>query len=321
MAMPRGRIDWAAVDQALRHHEFVLTHAQLREVGLHSSTITRWIGPRGRWQRLLPGVVLAHRGTPTRRELLLGALAYAGAGAVITGEDAFRAHRASVRAETAVRVLIPEKRQRRSYGYVHIERTRRLPQARIRQQIPYAPISRATVDSCRATPSLDGVRDLISGVIQGGLCPLEELRQEILAAARQRTSLSRHVLAEIGDGVRSVAEAKVREVLIASGIPSPEWNIRLTWADSTLVLSPDAYWRDVAVALEIDSLAWHLDPESYRRTKRRERLLTSTGITVIAFTPAEILDDPAGCVEEIRTVLRHAANRPLPEGIVIRAAA
>jgi hypothetical protein len=174
---------------------------------------------------------------------------------------------------------------------------------------------------CRATPSLDGVRDLISGVIQGGLCPLEEIRREVLSAARQRTSLSRHVLAEIGEGVRSVAEAKVREVLIASGIPSPEWNIRLTWPNSTLLLSPDAYWRDVAVALEIDSLAWHLDPESYRRTKRRERLLTGAGITVIAFTPTEILNDPDHCVEEIRAVLRHAANRSVPEGIVVRPAA
>lgn len=313
--MARTRIDWAAIDDAVRAANGVLTHTQLKELGLSSSTITRWIGPRGRWQRLLPGVVLAHRGTPTRHELLLGALAFAGHGAVVTGSDALRAHGAPAPVDRRVRVLVPMARQRKSFDYVQVERTRRMPAGLIRNGIPYAPVSRAAVDACRGEVRLDDVREVMAGIVQRGKCPVTELRREVLGAARQRTALSRMVLLEVSAGIRSVAEAKAREVMRRLGLPTPLWNVRLIRADGSTICTPDAYWPHVAAALEIDSLAWHLSPASYRRTKRRERLLTETGIMVISFTPTEILQDPEAFAAELRTFLAQAARRPLPAGI------
>ncbi len=294
-----------------------MTHAQLRQLGLSSSTITRWIGPRGRWQRLLPGVVLAHRGRPTRRERLLGALLFGGVGAVITGADALQGQAASTApTERTVQVLVPVNRQRKSFDYVRVERTRRLPAPVLRQGIPYAPVERAAIDACRALRDLDEVRRLIADLVQRRHCRVSELQAETRAAARQRTALPRLVLAEVDAGIRSVAEAKARDVMHRTGVSEPLWNVELRLADGTHFCTPDAYWPLLAAAMEIDSLAWHLSPRSYRRTKARERLLTIAGVLVIAFTPAEILDDPEGFASQLRAFLDVASRRPAPEGIV-----
>jgi hypothetical protein len=74
-----GRIE-AAVGR-----ERVATHAELLAAGVPESSLMYRIRPGGRWQRLLPGVVLMHTGTPTARERLLGCLAYAGPQSVVTG--------------------------------------------------------------------------------------------------------------------------------------------------------------------------------------------------------------------------------------------
>ena len=152
--MPKRSFDPAAVYDALIAHERVLTHSTLRELGLAPATVSRRIGPRAPWQRLLPGVVLAHRGTPTRRELQLGALAFAGEGAVISGTDAIRALGGKVPSQATIHVLTPIERQRSSFGYVRVERTRRMPEPVDRAGLPFAPVPRATVDACRHLETL-----------------------------------------------------------------------------------------------------------------------------------------------------------------------
>lgn len=296
--------------------EGVATHADLRGLDVPPATITHRIGPRGPWQRGAPGVVVTHRGTLTRRERILVALAYAGPDAVVTGLDALAAAGGPAPAlEAAVHVLVPVTRQRKSFGTIRVERTRRTPSALLLGGIPFTRPARAAVDACRHTERLNEARDVIGSTVQRRRCTVQEVEREVRAAARQRTALSRAVLAEVGDGIRSVAEARAREVLARRGVPAPQWNVRLLRPDGEVFLSPDGFWPAVAAALEIDSLAWHLGPDSYRRTKARERRLTLHGVLVLAFTPKEILDDPDGFATEVLRLLDLAARRPVPEGL------
>jgi hypothetical protein len=168
---------------------------------------------------------------------------------------------------------------------------------------------------------VDGTRRVIAHVVQRRLCSVAEIRAEVRAAARQRTASSRVALIEVAAGVRSVAEAKARLLIRRGRVCEPLWNAELLLADGTVLCTPDAYWPHLAVALEIDSLAWHLEPESYRRTKQRERLLTSHGVQVIAFTPTEILENPDGFVVQVKRFLELAAQRPVPQGITVRPSA
>jgi hypothetical protein len=163
------------------------------------------------------------------------------------------------------------------------------------------------------------VRDVIATTVQWRRCTVNELATELRSAARQRTALSRVVLTEVSAGIRSAAEAKAREIFIVKGVPPPMWNVDLLRQDGEFFLRPDAFWAEVAAALEIDSLQWHLSPQSFRQTKARERRLTLHGVMVLSYTPREILDDPDGFAREILRLLGLAALRPVPQGITWRA--
>lgn len=316
---PRRNIDRQRLADLLPAGHAVATHAELRGVGLPQSTITNRIRPDGPWQRLLPGVVLAHRGTPTRYEKRLGALKYGGEGALLTGVDAL----AEMNVRTATRLLssrihllIPHASQRSSHGFAVVTRTRKLPEPVLRRELPCAPLARALVDACRRLERLDDVRELVADVVQHHGCDPKAIAAEVKAAQRQRTALTRAVLREIAAGIRSVAEAKLREAMRRRGVPEPEWNCSLTTYDGDFVASPDAYWRDFGVALELDSMAWHLSPESYVRTQQRQRMLVVHNVDVLPVAPADVIADPDSLCDEILQKLRNAHGRRLPELLV-----
>lgn len=317
--MPSRRsYDRAALDQLAREAERVLTHAVLVGAGVSLSTVTHRLGPSGPWQRVLPGVVLLHRGTPTQRERILGALAFAGPDAVVTGLTALHSYGLRAGGTPSVDLLVPMARQRKSHGYARIERTRRLPQPTVRSGVPYAPVARAVVDACRRLERLDDVRELVAEAVQRRLCTVSQLGVEIGAAARQRTALGHAALAEIGAGIRSVAEARAREVYRRHGVPQPEWNVTLVDGNGDLIAVPDGYWRALAAALQIDSLAWHLAPSSYKRTQQRQRALTVSGVLVLPVAPSFILEDETGFVDQTRALLIEASRREPPPGIFVR---
>ena len=320
-AMTKRLFDPREVDFYLGSQGHVATHAQLRELGVSMASITRRIGVGGPWQRLLPGVVLTHRGTPTRRELLLGARAFCGDDAVITGIDAL--HAAGLRTlppRPEIYVLIPAGRHRTSHGSVHVERSHRMPDPVTVNGIPYAPVPRALVDTCRRTAVLGEVRHLVATVVQRRTCTVPELAAELVASARARTALARFALAEVSDGVRSIAEGVAREVMRTAGIPAPLWNVRLRLPDGS-ELRPDAYWPEYGLALEIDSFAWHLAPADYVHTMQRARRMVAGGLLVINFAPVEITSAPDRFVRELNAMLALAAGRTVPEGILVIPAA
>jgi hypothetical protein len=308
--MPSRNPAWLTITAALDARERVATHADLREMGVPAASLTRKIAPDGPWQRLLPGVVLAHRGTPTHRERLLGAVAFAGRGSIVSGADALRALGArGVPPSAHVLLLVHHDRQKRSFGYVRLERTTRPPRPVARQGIDYAPAARALIDLCRHQRSVADVRAVLAAVVQQRLCTVVEVGAELAHAPRQRTAAARQALAEVADGVRSIAEARARAVIRRSGLPMPQWNVPLLDSDGTPYLTPDAWWPEHGVAMEIDSRRWHLDPESWERTRRRQRRLTAHGILVMSFAPNEIVDAPDDFVSEVRAVLSVSARR------------
>lgn len=312
--MPRRTFtNVAALDALIRLREGVVTHAELRELGIAPSTITYRIRPRGPWQRILPGVVITHRGTPTQRERVLAALRYAGAGAVLSGAAALRAHGVSRTGRgDQLLVLVPHQSQRSSHDFVTVRRTRRMPTAVVLRRTATAPVARALVDECRERTTLDGVRDLVASTIQGRHCGLRDVAREVYAAARQRTALSRRVMEEMNAGIRSVAEAKARELFQRRAVPQPRWNCEIRTLDDELVAAPDGVWEDLMAALEIDSMTWHLSPARYVRTQRRQRRLVISGVPVLPVGPGDILDDPDGFVREVLEFRRESANRVLP---------
>jgi hypothetical protein len=97
----------------------------------------------------------------------------------------------------------------RCAGRVLVERTDRLPEA-TPGHWPLAPIARAALDFARRSSEQDAVRATIADVVQRGQATPAQLFHELDRRSGRGTALPRAVLDEIGDGVRSVAEARAR---------------------------------------------------------------------------------------------------------------
>jgi hypothetical protein len=302
--------------------EGVATHAELVAAGVPISSVTYRIRPNGSWQRLLPGVVLMHSGTATWRERLLGALAYAGEGAVLTGLAALKLYGLrTARQPAAIQVLVPHRHRRQNHYDVVVERTRRLPepgQVMLRDGLPVAPLARAVLDACRRMSDLNGVRNLISDALQNRGLRLDDLRRELRAAARQRTAISRAVVAEVEAGVRFAAEARARELVAQLGSPQPLFNVDVLTADGELIVRPDGYFPQWACGYEIDSRRWHLSPDSYEATTRRRGRAARFGVLLLSATPTRVFDDPEGFLADLRGLQDIARSRQAPKGLQIR---
>lgn len=301
----------------------MVRHSELRELGVPGSTIMSRIAPTGPWQRLLPGVLAAHRGIPTRRERVLAALKYAGPDSVLTGAPALVEHEiaAARRGSGRPHVLVPHTCRRASHSFLVVERTRRMPTRVSGGRLRLAPVPRAVVDACRRQENLDSVRAIVAEAVQNGWCGVTDILAEVRLAARQRTALTRAVLRELEAGIRSVAEAKVRAALVSLGIDDLLWNVDLYTSDGEFVARPDAYCPRTGVALQVDSMQWHLSPAMYRRTQMRHRDLTAWGVLVLPWSPADAVADPGAVAAGIRDLREVAAKRPAPELVVRRSAA
>ena len=131
---------------------------------------------------------------------------------------------------------------------------------------------------------------------------------------RAGASWFRTVLAEIADGVRSVAEADLRTLIKREGLPVPMYNPRL-FVGPTFIAAPDAWWPDAGVAVEVESRQWHLSPGDWERTMARAARMGGYGIVVLHFPPRR-LETSHGRGGEIRAALVAGSTR---RGIDIRA--
>ncbi|GAA0289741.1 hypothetical protein [Kineococcus aurantiacus] len=309
--MPRPRtFDPADVDALLRRQDGIATHAQLVQTGMTVSTIARWAN-RGPWQRVLPGVVAGHRGTLTQRQRRLGALAYAGVDAVLSGEHAMDLHGTTtdrIRVLPQVLVLVPWTRTRLSSGFVTVERTERPPRVQLCAGLPTAPPARAAADAARHGADVDRVRELFGATLHRGRCTLAELVTEVLEGPTQRSAAARAVLTEASAGTRSAAEGRVHRVVARSSLPQPLWNEDVV-VGGLFVGTADAWWPDLGVALEVDSIRWHSTPGDLRRTQAKQRRYAAAGVLLLTVAPSDVTRDPAGFLRQLATTLEAGARR------------
>ena len=102
--------------------------------------------------------------------------------------------------------------------------------------------------------------------------------------------------------------------------PVPLVNASLYVGDAFLA-TPDAWWPEFGVAVEVDSHEWHLSPHDHARTLERQRQMAKRGILMLPFTPRDIRTQPAKVVAAIRDALDRARDgardgargRPLAE--------
>jgi hypothetical protein len=318
----RSDYDAERLRGVLQAQRQVVTRTQALLCGLPHSTVDRYVAPGGRWQRLLPGVYLALTGTATQDQRDMAALLYAGRRSLLTGSAAMRRHHLRPAGPDLVDVLIPWERSRQSTGFVRICRTQRMPERLfVTGRIRFAKVPRAVADAARGLTRFDDVRQVVCEAVQRRACSVAELTEELEAGPVRGSALFREALAEVGDGVRSVAEADFRMLILRSGLPRPVFNARLFDADGIFIATVDAWWPEAGVAAEIDSRAYHLAAADQDRTTERHDRLAAHGILTLHFPPRRVTTDAPGIVSELQSAIDKGLARPrLPITAVPQAA-
>jgi hypothetical protein len=298
-----------ALGALLRKQDGIVSRAEALRGGLTDRQLRYRIRPGGPWQQLLPGVYLTVTGTPTRRQLELAALRYAGPGSAITGLAALRRLGVRVPDHRVITVLVRRGRTRVDQGFVRVWPTTRMPgYVLVDGPVKFTMAARGIADAARELPSFREFRALVAHSVQGRFCKLDVLARELADTPRKQSGWLRRALAEVADGVRSVAEGDLRDLIIRAGLPRPMFNARL-FVGNEFLGTPDAWWPNAGVAAEVDSREWHLSPEDWERTLARHSRMGRYGIVVLHFTPGQIRTKPERVVTDIRSAL--LAGRPL----------
>jgi hypothetical protein len=303
--------------------EGVIAVRTLVALGLDETTVYRRCRFGGPWRRLLPGIIVLHNGTPTRREREIAALLYGGPDAVLTGTAACR-HLGLRRLpeDETVHVLVPDHRQVRSAEFVVVERTTRMPRALERDGLACAPLVRAVLDAARRRRNPTSISALLAEPVQRRMVLVEQLEEELEAGCRRGTAAPRAVLRAVQAGVRSAAEFEAREWWVARELPPARFDVRLLRPDGRFLALVDAYVEEVGLVWEVDSVEEHFaTPDQVEATARRQRLLRDVGLVVVSNRPSQVRDDPDGVERDLDHGLAIAAQLPDPDVLVVDAIA
>jgi very-short-patch-repair endonuclease len=287
----------------LRKQYLVFTRGQVAQYGITDNALHWRSRPGGPWQRLLQGVYLACTGTPTEDQRDMAALLFAGPASALTGWAAMRRLGMRVPRIPVVDVLVPAARQRASTGFVRVHRTTRIPQFVCDSgRIQFVLTARAVADAVRGMRDLREVRALVADSVQRGWCEIAELERELREGAVAGSALLRRALSEVADGIRSVAEGDLRDLIVSGRLPMPVFNARL-FIGEVFIATVDAWWPEARVAVEVDSREWHLSPEDWEKTMLRHARMTAQGILVLHFTPNQIRRERAQVIATMRAAL------------------
>ena len=289
----------------------VVSRGQLLALGMKDNAMQYRVRRGGPWQTLLPGVYLGLTGAPDLPQKEMAALLYAGPGSLITGPTALMHHglRSPVVLEM-VDVLVPTERRRVSTGFVRLYRTARMPSSVVSSgPLRLVEVARAVADTVRVLTDLRAARAVVADAVQRNRCTVAELAGEAGGGPIRGSAMFRSVLGEVAEGIRSTAEGDLRDLIRVARLPTPLYNASLYVGDTFLV-SPDVWWPQAGVAVEVDSYEWHLSPADADRTRKRHDLMGAAGIIALHFSPRQIRRERTEVIRIIKDALDSGLNRP-----------
>jgi hypothetical protein len=298
------------MDLLVARQQGVVGRDQALGAGLTPGALRHRIRPGGPWQRVVPGVYLTVTGQPTREQMRIAALLYAGPDGLITGPAALANYQIRSSPTRVVDVLVPAASKRTGADFVAVHRTWRMPEeVTCDGPVRFAPAERAVADTVRGMARLENARAIVASAVQQGRCTVEQLVAELREGPMRGSAPLRSVLAEVIAGIRSVPEADLRGLVRCAGLPEPLYNARL-YLGSLFLAQPDAWWPRYGVAAEVDSREWHLSPADWEQTMARHARMCAAGIVVLHFSPRQQRDQPGEVTAAIAGALR--AGRALP---------
>lgn len=271
----------------MRRQYGLVSRAQALDAGLTRHQIQRQLDLR-RWRVVAPGVYhnTAVKETPHSR-LLAACIAYGGlashrAAAALHGIDGFRL----VRPE----IVVGPGRGRSAAG-VRLHRSTQMDLARLdfRDGIPCTGLPRTLLDLA----SVVGRKQLESAldcVLRDKGLGHEDLYEVVVSHSRQgRNGLTRlRTVLDDRFGEESVPLSDwsrwVCDLLVRSGLGRPVLEYRVHDAAGRFLAQVDLAYPQRRLAIELDSVRWHHNRESFVGDRRRRNRLQAAGWDVLNFT-------------------------------------
>ncbi|MDM7853688.1 hypothetical protein [Cellulomonas alba] len=290
----------------------LLTRQQLASAGIDAAKLRRRL--ESHWRLVLPGVVHLSRAPLRAEQRPVAAVLMAGPASVITGAAAAAWH--GLRngpAVARVDVLVPSGRDRRA-AFVRITRTTRPPSEVHRDGVlAVTAVARAVADLCRGTRDARQARAVVIEAVQRRMTSTAKLRHELHAGARRGSAVLRLAIEAAETGAWSVPEHDLLMLIAGSSTLPTAWpNPVLHGTDGRRLPSPDVWFDEVGVAVQVHSSAYHSSGPDWDRTVRSDSALAEAGILRLAVTPREIALSPEETVRRIEAICatRSPAQRP-----------
>ena len=300
----------------------LVSAAQLRELGVPSSTASGRVRDGGMWSRVLPGVHLVTGGRPDRRQRERAALLYAAPHGILAGPTVLRHlgvragrlqevsddHRSPER----VHLLVPHEHHLLAAGYLEITRTRRWPDEQLVDGLRMTSACRAIADSARSARSAREVAVLVDECIRRGLTSLDDLLVELREGPRQGSAHLRRALLNRAEAASAGLEALLEALVAGAGLAQQREQVRLVGPSGEPVGQPAVWIDSVGLAIEVATP----DPAWVARQQRYSMF----GVPVFPVSSQLLQADPAGQARVLSTAVATAARRPRPAVSAVRVA-
>ena len=280
----------------------VVTRAQALADGMTKAQIDHCVRTGG-WTREARGVYrhVAVMSTPMSR-LFAGCMAHNGlashrSAAALHGIEGFKLDRVEL-------TVPPGKRPSMAGVKLHHSSLMGLAEPTERQGVPCTGRARTVVDLA-AVVTRTRLGRVIDAVLRDGLLRPSDLYAVHAAHARrgrQGCAALRAVLDDrLGDDPVPLSEwsRMVEDLLVGSGLSRPRLEYRICDDAGALLAQVDLAYPAHRVAIELDSVRYHLNRESFISDPRRRNRLTVAGWKVLSFTWDDYINRPGGLCDAV----------------------
>lgn len=288
------------VDQFLRDHDGVITLAQAKLAGMSQDAVNRRVRS-GHWRRCSPGVYFVDDRLFTDRARIRAAVWGYGPRATASGLAAAWWHEITKFPPETVEVTVPavSNPQRR---YAVRTRRRDLDPADCvtRQGLRVTTVALTVVE---AAARRGGGMKIVDAALQRHLLEVRDLWGAHLRNKGMHGSPAARKLLQAADGdAHSEAERLLASLLRQARIAGWKANQRLgRW-------EIDVLFRGPKIAIEVDGLAFHTDPDAFQRDRVKQNELALMGYQVLRFTWLDLTEYPERVTAEVEFALSRRAG-------------
>jgi len=265
----------------------------------------------GHWVRAARGVFRHAAVTATPRSELL---------AVCIAHDALASHRSAAAVHgidgywlDRVEVVVAAGRVKRIPGArLHHSCQMKLARPTVRDEIPVTGLSRTVLDLAGVV-SPGRLERTIDAVLRDRRLRLSDLWGVLAAHSKPGrngcAALRAALQARSGEGGVPLSEwsRMVADLLADLGLPRPAFEHRILAEDGSLVAQVDLAYPAERLAIELDSVRWHLNMKSFVEDPRRRNRTLLAGWTVLTFTWDDYAKRPEALCAAVAEALRQRA--------------